>query len=233
MKNYILFTLIYLISFGAFAQSSGLAGSGSSQDFFQSVDNYFVRDKSLAELNASGTPYIEDEFLSARFKRFGNRIYSVRFNAYTNDIEVQSEKGTINVNKNQDFEVTFLQSNVIYKNYDFTNNGNTRKVFFVVLSENDNYSLLKLEKIRFRAAEGPQHGYDKGKGAAFLRENDEFYLKVDGKMSEIPTRKKRFLQAFPEQESELKKYMKKEKLNPNDEQELIKLVTYAMSLTNS
>ncbi|WP_370389982.1 hypothetical protein [uncultured Winogradskyella sp.] len=233
MKNYIIFGFAFaLIGSTSFAQTSGSGINVSSQDFFQSTDNYFVRDRSLSELSAEGSPYINEKFETAKFKRFGNRVYNVRFNAYLGDIEVQTEKGVIALNKKQDFEVTFLQSNKMYKNFDYNENGNLKRAFFVVIYSNGNYSILKREKIRFRAEEPSQTGYDKGKPAAFLREDDTFYLKTENSINEIPTRKRKFLSEFSDSAKGLKAYMKKNDLDVREENDLVELVKYIMDSDN-
>jgi hypothetical protein len=231
-KLSVLFISLFTSLFVCGQQTSGNFGTVDYKDFFQSTDNYFVRDKSLAELNAEGSPYINEKFETAKFKRFGNRVYNVRFNAYLGDIEVETEKGVIALNKKQDFEVTFLQSNKMYKNFDYNENGNLKRAFFVVVYSNGNYSVLKREHIRFRAEEPSQTGYDKGKRAAFLREDDTFYLKTESSIKEIPTRKRKFLSEFSDRAKGLKAYMKKKDLDVREENDLIELVKYVMDSDN-
>lgn len=230
MKNYILLILICVTTFTSYSQSTGQIGTVTGQDFFQNADNYFVRDRSLATLDAIGSPFINEQFETAKFKRFGERIYNVRFNAYLGDIEVQTANGIIAVNKKQDFEVTFVQSNKVYKNFDYNDNGTVKKLFFVVVFENPNYSILKKESIKFRAEEAATTGYDKAKPATFSREDDVFYLKVGNDIKEVPNRKSKFLKFFSDQSKELKSHMKKENLNPRNDDELVKLILYAQEL---
>lgn len=228
--RYCLILGLLAASISSINAQQGLTNSGSSASFFQSVDNYFVRDRSAAKIEAEGSPYINEAFENVKFKRFGDRIYSARFNANLGDIEVQMNDKLIALNKNQDFEVTFLQSNKTYKNFTFNDNGKTTKQFFVVVFDNSEYALLKKEYIKFRAESLSQTGYDKGKPAAFIREKDVYYFKVGDDIEELSTRKKKFAAAFPEQTKAIKAYIKNEKLDLEEEGDLIKAFQYVIEI---
>jgi len=202
--------------------------TAASNDYFRSVENLVVRDKTLYKSFAEGSPFINEKFESARFKRFGNLTYMARYNANLGDIEVQLDDRVIALNKNQSFEVLFLNTKKLYKNYPLKVDGKTISQFFVVLFENAEYSVLKKEYIKFRPETTAQTGYDKGQTAAWLREDDTFYLKIGDSIEELPTRRGKFLNSFPQAGKSLKSFIKKEKIDLSNEMDLVKTINHIM-----
>jgi hypothetical protein len=74
MKNYILLIFICATTFNSYSQSTGQIGAVNSQDFFQNADNYFVRDRSLATLDAIGSPFINEQL-----KRLNSNVLVIVF----------------------------------------------------------------------------------------------------------------------------------------------------------
>jgi hypothetical protein len=193
-----------------------------------------LRSENLSsKIVADGSPYIDENFAAARITQYKDKIFSARYNAYNNQMEVKIEDDkVIALDKNGDFEVIFIANDKIYRtvNY-FTEENTSKKAFLVVLSDNAKYTLFKKERIKFYDKVEAASSYEKAKPAKFQREDDVYYIKKDGKTVYLPQKKKDFLKSFPKQENELKSYLKKEKLNPKNEDELITIVEYLSTLS--
>ena len=185
------------------------------------------------KVNADGSPYINDNFASIRITQYKDRLFNARYNAYNGEMEVRIEDNkVIALDNNSDYEVIFTSDNKTYRTVNYvTDQDYAKKGFLVVISENDKYSLFKEEKIKFLQKVKATTSYQQDKPAKFQREDDRFYLKINDETTYVPQKKKDLLEAFPEHAKDLKSYMKKNKLNPKNEDELIKIVEYLSTLS--
>jgi len=183
-------------------------------------------------VKAEGSPYISDSFMLARISSYGNKIFNARFNAFNNEMEVSIEDNKVIALDNKvDFEVIFTAENKIYRTVTYLDdNATSKRGFLVVLFENDKYSLFKEERITFNEKVEARTSYDKAKPASYNRIDDLYFIKLEDKITFLPQRKKDFLQRFSKHEKELKSYMKNNKLNPKNEDELITLVKHLSTL---
>jgi uncharacterized protein with FMN-binding domain len=185
-----------------------------------------------AKVDADGSPYIEDVFLSLKIDTYTDMIYTGRYNAYNDEMEVKIENGKIVAldNKNE-YTVTFTNKNKIYKTYNYTTKkGVAKRGFLVVVKETEKYSLLKREHIKYQEGKQATSSYQKDKPASFKRESDTYFLKLGNKIMFLPQKKKSFLKAFPKKSSDLKSYIKKNKINLKKEEDLKKIVKYLSEL---
>jgi len=185
-----------------------------------------------SKINADGSPYINENFSTISITQYQGSTYNARYNAYNGEMEVMVENNkVIALDNNGDFEIKFTSDNKIYRTINYTTNKNiSKRGFLVVLSEDDKHGLFKEERIKFYEKVEAASSYQQDKPAKFKREDDRYYVKLNGNITFIPQKKKDFLKAFPEQASKLKSYMKKNKLNPKNEDQLITLVKYLSTI---
>lgn len=184
------------------------------------------------KINADGSPYVDEEFTSIKIDQYSDKIYTGRYNAYNDEMEVKVEGGKIVALDNKsELTVRFTSKNKVYKTYNYTtDNGVSKRGFLVVVEESDKYALLKREYIKYYQGEEATSSYQQDKPATFRREDDTYFLKMDDKMMYIPLKKKSFLKAFPEHSSELKSYIKENKIKLKDEEDLAKIIKYISEL---
>lgn len=181
--------------------------------------------------NIKGSPYITKDFSLVKLSIIENKIYNGRFNAFNGDMEIESQGKTIALDASKDIEVLFTKTNKLYKTCTYKQkNSKTKRGFLVVLSELDSLGLLKLEKINFIEKKIATSSYDRAKPAEFRKDSDSYYIKIDNQIIYLPTRKKNFLNTFPKYKSKLKSYIKKEKLNTKNENDLIIIINYLNQL---
>lgn len=102
--------------------------------------------------------------------------------------------------------------------------------FFLVHVDGENL-LLSKQSIRYIDSEEPTSGYDRGRAADYRRKKDEFYLGKKGQgVIKLPTKKKKFLAAFGSKSSEIKIFMKKNRVGYKKAKDLKKIIAYYNTL---
>lgn len=184
------------------------------------------------KIEAEGSPYINEDFSPVRISLSKDQLFAARYNAYTNEMEVQiNDDKTIALDNSIDIKVTFTTTNKTYKTENYiTDKGIAKRDFLVSLIENEKYSLLKEERINFYEKVEAPSSYQKAKPARFERASSYYYIKINNEVTFLPQKKNDFLKAFPKQASKLKSYLKSNKLNPKNEDELIEIIEYLNTL---
>lgn len=215
-----------------------MASQGIQSDYtdITSRMNLASRNLSIPLENVLGSPYIKEQFQSVRVKNYESKIYSGRYNAYNNEMEiiVDSSNRPIALDiANNDYEVYFIVQNKTYRSFTYTTDrGVTKKGFLVVVSEKEaGVGLFKEEIVKFYDIVRASSSYDQDKPAKFKREDDNYYVKLkDGSITYLPTKSKDILKAFPQNEKEINDFIKKNKLKTKDEEDLIKVADFIGSL---
>jgi len=189
----------------------------------------------LSDKTIQGTPYITSTFLPAKISADEEKIYNLRYNAHTDEMEVQSTDKSIGaINKNiNDLRIIFIKNNKTYISANYINdNGIAQKGYFVHVNKPDSkISLLKKESKKFIERKTANSGYEKTKPAHFKRINDTYYVIIKNKTAQIiPKKKKDFLKVFPEKHKNIFSFMKKNKIKTSREEDLIELVNYLNTL---
>ncbi|MBT8323721.1 MAG: hypothetical protein HKN99_04200 [Winogradskyella sp.] len=185
-----------------------------------------------AKVNASGSPYIEEDFKPVRIKGYDNQIYSGRYNGYNGEMEINlGGDKLIALDTNAEVEVIFTTTNKVYKTFSYeTDRGYTKRGFLAVVDEGENYSLLKEEIIKYYEGEKATSSYERDKPAKFRREDDKYYLSANGETKFLPQREKDLLKAFPKNSKAIKGYIKSNKLKTKKEEDLTKVAAYIATL---
>ena len=231
-RYYILaLTFCLIITEANYAQTTRRSTEG--QTLASRIDkvqhNMLLNGANLA--NANGSPFINDEFELVKFKKLGNRVFLARYNANLGEMQIKRENDTIALDNTKNLELTFTQSNKVYKTHSYTNKENVSKCgFLVVLMENDSLALLKEELVKFYDIKPPSNSYEKIKPAEFKRLSDVYYYRQGDKVSLLPQKRKDFLKLFPQHSSELKDYIKENKISLKKDEDLITLFEYINTL---
>lgn len=103
--------------------------------------------------------------------------------------------------------------------------------FFLVQEEGKNVLLTK-QIVKYIDSEEPRSGYDRGIAADYRRKRDEFYIatKARGVAVKLPTKKKKFLAVFGTKSSDIKSFMKKNRLGYKKAKDLKKIIAYYNTL---
>ena len=187
--------------------------------------------KTEAKIEVKGTPYVNEDFELVKVSISDSIIYNGRFNAYSGNMEIKISDKIMILDLSKDIDVLFINNKKHYKTCSFTQKDSSPfRGFLVSLSNNDNIELLKQEKISFIDKKPAKSSYDEEQPAKFLKEPDSYFYKVEDKINYLPTKKKDFLKLFPDYETELKNYIKTEKLNIKNEDDLIKIIEFLSTI---
>jgi hypothetical protein len=182
--------------------------------------------------NVKGSPYLYEKYKIAQFY-VGNKSYGnimMRFNTYSNEIELLPQDGqeTEALIKVDESRIVF--DNKTLKLFTFNDeDGSENKAYFLILNDEKNVQLLLRKKCKFSPNEkaATQNQADR---AAKFTQYDYYYIVKNGELTQVDAKKKAVVNLFPGKESEIKKYIKSEKLKLKKEKDFAKLIDYIATL---
>lgn len=220
--------LMALVSVDSFGQFGGRTESVTNRPGNSLIPVTHMRlktvDKSVLEENVEleKKKYLFFNYNLAAVDDYDTKAY-VRYNIYNDEMEFVKDKSIYYLAKEVGRRVVFAVPASIYKVYEL--NGELQ--FFKVLVEDKN-SLIVKHRVRYVDAKVAKSGYDRAKPADYKRLKDEIYLVIgDKKMVKLSKKKKKeFFTSFGDKASEIKAYMKKNKLGYKSAEDLKKVVEY-------
>ncbi len=181
-----------------------------------------------------GSPYINEEFEIVKIKTFGDKIFAGRYDANLGEMQIKRKNDTIALNNYENFEITFALNNKVYKTHNYTTEkGESKQGFLVVLKETDSLAILKEESVKYYKEQPATTSYDKAKPAEFRRLRDVYYYRIGKETSFLPQKRRHFLKLFPKHSNKLKAFIKENRINLKDENDLITLFTYIETLDSA
>lgn len=209
-------------------------GQAQQLDFASEV-GFSPKNISRAMPNVMGSPYINEDYQQVRINGAENKIYSGRYNAYINEMEILVAAGrdpiALDISNNA-YEVFFINENKLYKTFNYeSNRGITKRGFLVVMSEENDVVVLKEEIVKYYDKVAASSSYDQDKPAKFRKEDDNYYIQLkSGRIVYLPSKEKDIAKTFPEYSKEIMAFVKKNKLKTKKEEDLVKLANYIGSL---
>lgn len=194
----------------------------SSEKMVVGVDGIEIKDVTIGR---QGNPYLNDTFSDFTLDGAKTDISLLRYNHFSDEMEYQKGDVFFDLDKVPNMIVLFKMRNVKYIYVNEYHKENEKKSGYLqVLNEGKTNSLYKkvpvslLDKIikqDIMDSSGTKiQTYEEGKA--------EYYIKMnDGKIKMIPKKKNDFLSFFDD--SNIKDFIKKEKISQNSEADLIKL----------
>jgi hypothetical protein len=224
MKSTQLFTTVFLLA-SIFSFSQDLV---QTQTFVTSGLTYtFDRsDKTI-----QGTPYIIDDFSPARVSADSEKIYNLRYNAVSDQMEVETDKNTIQaINKNIDgVKITFLKDEKTYQSINYINeDGIAERGYFIhVNGVNSKIKLLAKETKKFIERRPAKSSYQDTKPAEFKRLDDVYYIIIKNNTAQLlPEKKKDLLKLFPENSDKIEDFIKSNRIKMSKQEDLLELMSY-------
>ena len=188
-------------------------------------------------LNPTSKAAVPDEFKAIEHKKYVSQDYKpayvddfkqrafLRYNIYEDQMEFVKDDNIYYLKKDIGRLVRF-SDNTKYTVKEL--NGDAQ--FFLVHQDGKNILLAK-QTVRFIEAKEPETGYDARKPADYKRRKDELYLAKEGKeLVSIPRKKKVFYGIFGDKASDIKSYVKKNKLGYKKAKDLKKIIAYYNTL---
>jgi len=169
--------------------------------------------------------YMTSAYNPALIDSFTTTAY-LRYNLYNDQMEFVKNDQIYYLQKQKGRRVHFTALNKTYKVFELYGDLN----FFMVKVDGKNSLLVRQEK-RFVKPEKPKSQYQKEKKATFKSKKDVYYLALgNSNLMKLSGKKKEFPKAFVGKESEIKAFVKKNKLNPKKLEDIAKVVAYFNTL---
>ena len=223
MKKQIIFIAVLAIGFSTIsnAQVGGIGGTEYQMTFVpgEKFDNS-AEFKRIAPKMYGTVAYLPAQVEGIK------ETFFLRHNMYRDEMEFIKNGQTLYLQKNDERQITFNQSNEVYSLFKL--DGKLR--YFLVHNEGNNV-LLSRKVVEYKEAKPAMSSYQKDRPADFKREDDEIYLKFkNGNLTEVPKSKNKFYGIFGENASNIKKYVKKNKLSVKEIKDLKKIVAYSNTI---
>lgn len=215
-------------------------GSGQGGTFFSELRK--KQNTNAIALNTVGSPYINENFEPCKVyyndELVGNLFY--RHNAFSNEIEIKDSSlpeetptslATMKQLKVIDLNTGHTISMMTYENKE----GLIKNGYFYSMLEGMNYNLLFKKNVKFTEGTKPVNSMVRPTPNKYSQFVEYYYIKDGSKYAEIiPTNKGRFVKTFaPDNQDELKDYIKKQNINLKKEEDLIKIFKYLNSNKDS
>lgn len=237
MKKTLIIINLFLISLTSFGQNENMFVDmrnvrGYGSDLMNENRNQPLSDKEIESI--LGSQYENKQFLPSTVIQNGKVILnnlSLRYNALSDQMEVKDENAVIDkakmaLWKDPNSIVKVLNDSYVYITPEKSvGNGG----YFKILADEENGKLYKKTTVKYIPGEKAATPYEKDKPASFIRDV-KFYIVQNGKYTELPERKSKVLDAMSDKKSEVKKYIKENRLNTKNEEDLGKIASYYFSL---
>lgn len=228
--------MISLSSFGQneylYTDMRNIRGQGS--DLMNENRSRTLTEAEIA--NILGSQYENEQFMPSTIVQNGKLILSnikLRYNALSDQIEVKDDEAFGNTAKmnlwnDPDAIVKILNDSYTYISpAKSVGNGG----YFKILIDDENAKFYKKTTVKHVRGAKAATPYEKDKPDRFDRE-DKFYMVQEGEFIEIPDRTSKILSVMDDEKSQMKKYLKANRLDTKNEKDLTKLVNHYFSLKN-
>lgn len=229
MKKILFIGLLALATSGAFAQAK-------YDIYARTID---INEKSLAFglTEAQFESIKDDAYVHPKFVK-GN-IYQgdeliktgvpMRLNAFADEIEIKKSPAS------EEFSGLVKDPSILVKMDDEVyvlipyKGSNEKGGYFNVLYEGKKYDLYKKTTANFREGEKAKTTYSRDIQPAFIK-STSYFLVDNGQFLEIPSSPKKILKMMDYKKSEMKDYIKKNRLDLKKEDDLVKAISHFDSL---
>ncbi len=190
---------------------------GLTEAEFEAIKNEAYANPSFV----SGNIYQGDKIIKAGVP--------MRYNALEDEIEIKKTPTDENYGalvKDPEIFVKMGQDIYLFVPYE---GSNEKGGYFNVLSDGETYDLYKKTTSVFREGKKAQSTYERDIPPSF-KKNATYYLVEGGTFLEMPKGKSRILRMMDKNKSEIRTYIKENKLNIDKEEDLINVISYFDSL---
>ena len=196
------------------------------------IEQRGITGKSYEEYkNLKGSPYVNEVFILGKIYNDDEVILSnikLRYNAYSNEIEINNsssgnkdEYGALN--KDPNVYIKINQNVYVFVPFE---NSNSNGSYFEILSEGKSFDLYKKTTVKFISPTFAKTSYENNKPAEFKHKHVYFLVNKNGDFFELPSKKNKLIKFLSKDHEHVKEFAKKSRLNPNDEKDLIRLVSF-------
>ena len=174
----------------------------------------------------NGSPYSSKDFIPAKIYPL-DEIFNVRYNAYTDEMEVKLEEEKVLV---LDKTVTEYVIKVLNpdKTYVILSIPQDNYGYFIFLKEFSNLTLYKKETKSFHEKKEAKSSYQQGSPAYYSDSEYKYFLKKNdsNELMEFSNNKSSLYKLFPNKKDKIKTYLKKNKVDLDTDAGIEKVVGF-------
>jgi hypothetical protein len=208
-------------------------GDYRMQNAFTDLVNNLDKSFYVNEEDINGSKYFIDAFLLGKVyvnNKTTKDLFALKYNAYLDLIEVQKDNAIEALIKAVNISCSINGQLYVYHKY-LTRKSNKGKLGYLkVLHKGKNLTLFKQESVKFKEAKPSKTSIQSSFPARFLQFENYFFLD-NTKDIALPLTKKSLLNTF-DNNLKIKSYIKEEKINFKNENNLIKLFSFYDSIIN-
>jgi|GEM_PF-6252923 len=188
----------------------------------------------------NGSPYLDDDFLDGKLYEKDSLVksnISLRYNILNDQIEIKDP----NINKGNEYGALLkeisITAKILFKNFKYfpgfinPSDGSTGS-YLEVLEKGNDYKLLKKYSVKFQPKVEARSQYEPAKKAEYVQKTYYYVLDNNGKFIEFPNRKSQLYKTFKSQKKELKSFMRKTRIDLDDEKGILRVFNYLDRIDN-
>ena len=231
----ILFTVSILLSNTLYQQDISPRLDLSAQQAWE----YFGNKSTIRPqiIKVQGSQYYNEEFKLSDLEYFGRKMDSIgymRYDAYNDVIEMANtpdiERSEILLLKNSDVIATINDQEYVFLEYDEKDIKN-KKGYMIRLYSGDIYSLYQKKVKIFKEAEKTKAGITESQPPRYISKTD-FYIQTRDQKPELVKISKKSLINFFENQTEVKEFIKENKLKVREIESIILIIEFANKIAN-
>lgn len=230
MKTKIMFFVLLVLSATVSAQSG--YEIKSALDFYR-INNLTKGEwgSDMDQSEIEGSPYLEDDFVKGTIYTTQKERYidvPMRYNIYNDEIEFKNSDGKILALAAPDLveKIEIGKQSLFYMPYFLAKK--MKRGFFELISDGK-ASLYIKHRVILQKPEKPA-AYKEAVPAKFVKDKDEFYIRVGMEAAMEVGNKKDLVDIFPNNKDKIEAFIKKHKIKTNKAESLTELVNYYNSL---
>jgi hypothetical protein len=183
----------------------------------------------VASATIKGTPYMNEKYEDA-VVYYSNKNFKVpaRYNVFKDLIEYQQNGAVLALDPSPSIKEVNLQ-NTTFRVEKYVLDGKPKLGYFALL-DSGKVMLYSKKVVKFLAEQKGRALDGSDQPAEFKKVPDVFYVKIGTDDLHEVKNIKSLVASFPDKQEELTQFVKKEKISPKKEEEVIKLIQYYNSL---
>jgi len=198
--------------------------------------NYFINKKGekVENVEVIGDMYLDNDFHKAKIidTKSGEVInLFLRYRIFDDSFEARKaadDENTLIMERTNQFDIKYDDRHFVFINKlpVFINKANNGYV--LVMAENDEISLIKRISQKYVPGQKAKSAMESDKKPRLLN-NENYFIAVDNKLTEVEPHKRKAYKAFPNHQKELKEFIKEQNLKFKDssrDEDLNKLVNF-------
>ena len=127
-------------------------------------------------------------------------------------------------NKEEGLKINFKNLKKTYTILNYAFDSKRKFGYLVQLVENAKYSLYKRERVELLTGEKSPSAYGKDANDYYAKERDLYLIKKNFEFFKFPRSSKEFIAKFSLNKQDFENYLKRNKLNFSNEEDMIKLI---------